>query len=246
MSSPAVCVRNLTFRYRGDDRAVLDDVSLTVPRGARCLLVGANGAGKSTLLSVLAGRHLVSEDAVRVLDRPAFHDTSLVHRVGFLGGTFPFHVDLRVGEVLDGTRARRPVDEARLARLLSVLGIDLSWRMNRVSDGQRRRVQILLGLLEPKEVLLLDEVTTDLDVLARMDLLELLREETETRGLTLVYATHIFDALDRLGTHLAWLDRGRVRCFGPMDSIPELVARRTDGDPAPLLRTVEAWLRLAC
>jgi CCR4-NOT complex subunit CAF16 len=56
-------------------------------------------------------------------------------------------------------------------------------------------VQILLGLLRPASLLLLDEITTDLDLLARIDLLSFLAEECRERGTTILYATHIFDAL---------------------------------------------------
>ena len=68
--------------------------------------------------------------------------------------------------------------------------------MHRVSDGQRRRVQLLLGLVRPFDILLLDEVTTCLDVIVRQDSMRWLQKETETRGATVVYATHIFDGLD--------------------------------------------------
>jgi CCR4-NOT complex subunit CAF16 len=135
------------------------------------------------------------------------------------------------------------VDVERRERLLRVLDIDPRWRMARVSDGQRRRVQILLGLISPVEVLLLDEVTTDLDVIARQDLLKLLRRETEQRGATILYATHILDGLEQWATHLAFLDAGRIRVFAPIDGIPELQALRAAHTPSPLLRLVEHWLR---
>jgi CCR4-NOT complex subunit CAF16 len=104
-------------------------------------------------------------------------------------------------------------------------------------------VQILLGLLGAPEVLLLDEVTTDLDVLARADLLELLREESEERGLTLLYATHIFDGLERWATHLAYLAGGRIRRFAALPELVELEALRREKEASPLLRLVEGWLR---
>lgn len=63
--------------------------------------------------------------------------------------------------------------------MIELLDIDLQWRMHKVSDGQRRRVQICMGLLHPFKVLLLDEVTVDLDVVTRLDLLDFLREECE-------------------------------------------------------------------
>jgi CCR4-NOT complex subunit CAF16 len=67
-----------------------------------------------------------------------------------------------------------------------MLGIDLDWRMHELSDGQRRRVQILLGLVRPFEILLLDEITTSLDVCVRQDLLRWLQKETVERGATIV------------------------------------------------------------
>ena len=237
---PAIEIHRFDFRYRGESARVLGDLSLTLPRGLRCLLVGRNGAGKTTLLSILAGRHMVPDEAVRVLGRPAFSDTSLVEDVSFIGGSFPFDVDLRVHEILDG---RRDVDPSRLARLVEVLGVDPAWRMNRVSDGQRRRVQILLGLLYPCELLLLDEVTTDLDVIARADLLKFLRAESETRGTTVLYATHILDGLDTWATHIAFLDDGIIRVFAPLGEIDELHSLREARVPSPLLRMVEHWLR---
>jgi CCR4-NOT complex subunit CAF16 len=240
VTQPAVQVAGLDFHYPGEDRLVLERVNLEIPSGARCLLVGANGAGKTTLLYLLAGRYLIDPSAVRVLGRPAFHDTDLQARRAFLGGGFPLDVDLRVSEIL---ARREGADLARRERLVRLLDVDPAWRMHRVSDGQRRRVQILLGLLAPSELLLLDEVTTDLDVIARSDLLGFLREESEARGLTIVYATHIFDGLERWATHLCHLQRGRVRLLARLDALPELERLRAQGAPSPLLATVESWLR---
>jgi CCR4-NOT complex subunit CAF16 len=235
----AIEVRGLDFSYP-DGNAVLRGLSLAVPAGARCLLVGANGSGKTTLLSLLAGRHLIDDAAVRVLGRPAFADTALVHDVSLIGGHFPLDVDVSVAEML----ARRSgADSERCAQLLAVLDIERGWRMSRVSDGQRRRVQILLGLLWPMQVLLLDEVTTDLDVIARGDLLAFLRHESEARGTTLLYATHILDGLEEWATHLAYLSEGKIACMQPLEQIGELSALRRAQTPAPLLRLIDGWLR---
>jgi CCR4-NOT complex subunit CAF16 len=240
VSEAVVSVRGLSFRYRGGDATVLDGLDVDLARGARCLLVGRNGAGKTTLLTILAGRHMVRDECAHVLGRPAFSDTSLSDRVSFIGGPFPFDVDVGVDEIL----ARLPrVDPVRRDRLLAVLGVEPRWRMARVSDGQRRRVQILLGLLEPCELLLLDEVTTDLDLVARGDLLRFLREESEQRGTTLLYASHILDGLDAWATHIAFLDAGRIRLHLPIEEVQELQMLREAKVTSPLLRLVERWLR---
>ena len=231
----AIDVSGLDFAYTGGP-PVLRALDLSIPDGARCLLVGANGSGKTTLLSIVAGRHMCADASVRVLGRPAFSDTSLVHDVSFIGGQFPLDVDLTVAEILE----RRPdADPARASELVRVLDIDRRWRMCRVSDGQRRRVQLLLGLLWPVRVLLLDEVTTDLDVIARGDLLAFLRAQNTT----ILYATHILEGLEDWATHLAYLADGKIAVMSPLDALEEYRALKTQRTTTPLLRLVDGWLR---
>ncbi len=232
-------VRDLRFRYRGAARDVRAGVTLEVARGTRALVIGANGAGKSTLLRVLGGKHMVPPEAVRVLGRAAFHDTDLAGMIELLGGNFPFEVDLRVAELL---RHGVGVDHARRDRLVDLLGVDPQWHMHAVSDGQRRRVQLLLGLMRPREVLLLDEVTTDLDLVARQDLLAFLREDSELRGVTILYATHIFDSLEEWATHVVYIAHGRVALHAPIGEVEELNALRGKRS-APLVHLVDGWLR---
>jgi CCR4-NOT complex subunit CAF16 len=252
----AIAVRDLEFAYPAlpGGRAgppIFRGLSWTVPAGSRCLLLGANGVGKTTLLRIIGGRHLVDPDAVRVLGRPAFHDTDLVRRVAFIGSAFPLDADIGVDEILARGRpgGDRAAETVRAAELLAVLQVEQDWRMHRLSSGQRRRVQLLYGLLDPAELVLLDEVTADLDVLARADLLEFLRRESERRGTTIVYATHVLDGLTRWATHLCFLDPGprgagsRVRVMAPLDEVPELAERLAAGSPAPLLELCERWLR---
>jgi CCR4-NOT complex subunit CAF16 len=237
--SPIIDVRGLTFRYRKGDRVVLDGIDLAIEPAARCLVIGANGAGKSTLLRVIAGKHMIPEDAVRVLGWPAFHDPRISTSVELLGGRFPFEVDLTVDEIL---ALQVDVDASRRDRLIDTLGVDLQWHMHAVSDGQRRRVQLLLGLMRPKRVLLLDEVTTDLDLLARQDLLAFLAEESTERGTTILYATHILDRLDRWATHLVYMAAGKITIAAPLAAIDELAQTRRESTE-PLLVMIERWLR---
>jgi len=239
VSVPAVEIRDLHFTYRGRTRPVLEGIDLVIAPGSRCLVIGANGAGKTTLLRVVAGKHMVARETVRVLGASAFHDTWLAGDVEILGGNFPFDVDLEVRTMVGNAIG---IDPVRRDRLIELLGVDLGWHMHAVSDGQRRRVQLLMGLMRPRKLLLLDEVTTDLDLLARQDLLAFLREESEQRGATILYATHIFDTLDEWATHLVYLVGGRIHTFAPLDEIADLAAERLR-TTTPLLHVVEAWLR---
>ena len=105
------------------------------------------------------------------------------------------------------------VDPARRQRLIDVLDIDPTWRMHQVSDGQRRRVQIAMGLLRPFQVLLLDEITVDLDVLGRSELMAFLKAECAERGASIVYVraeSFVFSFLreeGRFRVDILWLPR---------------------------------------
>ncbi|CAA0407414.1 unnamed protein product [Arabidopsis thaliana] len=242
----AIRVSGMQFSYDVQD-PIFFDFNLDLPAGSRCLLVGANGSGKTTLLKILAGKHMVGgKNVVQVLDRSAFHDTELVCSgdLSYLGGSWsktagsagdiPLQGDFSAEHMIFGVEG---IDPFRREKLIDLLDINLQWRMHKVSDGQRRRVQICMGLLHPFKVLLLDEVTVDLDVVARMDLLEFFKEECEQRGATIVYATHIFDGLETWASHLAYINGGELKLSAKLDEIKDL---KTSPN---LLSVVEAWLR---
>jgi len=92
--------------------------------------------------------------------------------------------DILVSTFLDSVGGYR--HKERRDDLLSILDVDLDWRMHQISDGERRRVQLVMGLMAPWDVLLLDEVTVDLDVLVRHELLAFLKKETEERKATIL------------------------------------------------------------
>merc|ERR1719353_1464272 len=252
---PAVVVSHLRWAYKPGGAPQLPDLSFTIPRGCRCLLTGANGAGKTTLLRLLGGKHMVADGQVTVLGRPVFRDLALNTMVAMLSGDWtrsvacvgngvPFQADFSVGEMTERYRealVKDGMDEGlllpRLARLKQLLDIDMEWRLNRVSDGQRRRCQLLLKLLRPSELLLMDEVTTDLDLIARQALLVFLREESEERGVTVIYSTHIFDGVDDWPTHLLHLKKGGVHYNGPVkDAPPAAASASTSGSLFCLVR----------
>jgi CCR4-NOT complex subunit CAF16 len=107
----------------------------------------------------------------------------------------------------------------RRDELVNVLDIDLTWRMHAVSDGERRRVQLAMGLLRPWTILLLDEITVDLDLLSRSNFLGFLKKETQTRACTIVYATHILDNLATWPTHLVHMSLGKVKKWGSIEDM---------------------------
>lgn len=251
----AIEVNNLSFAYDSNpDKRILHDLDLKLETGSRCLLIGANGSGKSTLLRILGGRHLTKPDnAVRVLGLNAFRDTKLnFHRayldcdwgmrtVAFAGAGVPLMADIPVSKMMEKLQQSYP---ERRDELVHMLGIDLQWRMHQLSDGQRRRVQLLVGLIRPFKILLLDEITTSLDVCVRQDLLRWLTKESEQRGATILYATHIFDGLDDWATHLHYLTHeGKCGWQGRIEGLERYEELKRTNHPAKMLAIADHWLR---
>lgn len=114
--------------------------------------------------------------------------------------------------------------------------------MHAVSDGERRRVQLAMGLLRPWTVLLLDEITVDLDLLSRSNFLSFLKRETETRSCTIVYATHILDNLSLWPTHLVHMHLGTVKQWGEMEKFQQSVPQGVS-ENSVLGELVLEWLK---
>jgi len=120
--------------------------------------------------------------------------------------------------------------------------INLSWRINAISDGQRRRCQLLECLAEEKEIYVLDEITTDLDLYAREGLLNFLRRETEEKGATILYATHIFDSLADWATHCLHFSKARIARMCKMQDLKEYHDRVANGVRVPLYSLMKEWM----
>ncbi|EHA24411.1 hypothetical protein CBS63078_941 [Aspergillus niger] len=238
--SPSIEVKNLSFKFP-DGSPGLTDVNLQAPAGSRTLLIGANGAGKTTLLRLLAGKRLAPTDTITVAGKDPFKDG--LEGVTYLGMEWVLNnivrTDIDVPTLLASVGGNAYPD--RRDELVDILDIDLRWRMHAVSDGERRRVQLAMGLLRPWQVLLLDEITVDLDLLSRSNFLAFLKRETETRPCTIVYATHILDNLSLWPTHLVHMHLGSVRQWGPIEKFREEVKETSEN--SQLGELVLKWLK---
>ena len=93
----------------------------------------------------------------------------------------------------------------RRDELVRVLGINLDWRMHECSDGQRKKVRIMIKLLRPFQLCVIDEFAADLDIFSRTRFFEYLSQECEKYGSAVIYATHIFDHADSWATHVMFM-----------------------------------------
>ena len=203
----------------------------------------ANGAGKTTLLRILSGKRMAPSGSVSISEVDPFkHGLEGVTYLGVEWVLNPIvRTDIDVVTLLASVGGDHYPE--RKDELVRILDIDLTWRMHILSDGERRRVQLAMGLLRPWQVLLLDEITVDLDLLSRVNFLQYLKQETEKRPCTIVYATHILDNLADWPTHLVHMSLGKVKKIGPMDQLQAQTTGQIATGNSQLSEIVLEWLK---
>ena len=234
MSAPAIVTSVLAKSFPARHGAVeaVRGVSLEVARGEIFGLLGPNGAGKTTTLRMLTTLLPVDSGTATVAGFDvARHPRQVRQRIGYvsqLGGAD----ELATGHenlVLQGRLYGSPLDEVeeRVAELVGVL--DLAEfehrRVKTYSGGQRRRLDVALGIVHRPEVVFLDEPTTGLDPQNRVNLWEHLRSLRD-RGTTIVLTTHYLEEADVLCDRLVIMDRGVVVAEGT----PRHLKREVAGD----------------
>lgn len=212
----ALEVEDLHVRY-GDVHAVRG-VSFEVAEGEVFGLLGPNGAGKTSVLEVCEGYRPAADGAVRVLGSPA-GAKALRPRVGVVLQEVAVTPFLTVREVLTRNAAYYPkprdVEEA-----IGLVGLQekASARVNTLSGGQQRRLDLALGVIGRPELLFLDEPTTGFDPSARRDAWEVVRALRE-QGTTVVLTTHYLDEAEALADRVCVVSAGEVVAQGPPRSL---------------------------
>lgn len=215
LDSILISLKNVSFNYF--NKCILKNINFVLKENESVLLLGGNGAGKSTLLRLLAGIHMAYNfDEFNVLgsDRPLDQTNGLAYlgnrwvRQSAFTGQSSYIGDIRVGDMMkkwqEDNIERRDV-------LVQVLGIDLNWHMHQVSDGQRKKVQIMIALLKPFKVVIIDEFLSELDVVVRDKMFTYLKKECKLRKGSIIYATHVFDDLEQWIDKVVYISNGRCQ-----------------------------------
>lgn len=233
MTENVIEIRGLSKTY-GSAPAV-DDISFDIRRGETFALLGPNGAGKSTTIEILEGfRHRTSGD-VRVLGvDPQHGDLAWKARLGIVLQSSSEAGEYTVRELLREYAGYYPnardVDE-----VIAAVGLDekQQTRTAKLSGGQRRRLDVALGIIGSPELLFLDEPTTGFDPEARRQFWDLIRS-LKADGTSILLTTHYLDEAAQLGDRAAVITGGRIAAIGPIDEIGGADAR------TPLVRWTDA------
>ena len=212
-------------RILGDSR-VLDGVSFTAPSGQITGFLGPNGAGKSTTMRVLATLLRPTEGSVRVEGHDVVKEALEVRRSIGLVTEEPSLLDrLTVREQLVFTARIHNLSEARITERVDLLvevldlGDGIDKRAGTLSKGNRQKASLARALVHDPPVLLLDEPTANLDILAQDALQELLLRPEVRDGKTVFLSTHVLEEASRLCDRVVGIVAGRIVVEGTQAEI---------------------------
>jgi ABC-2 type transport system ATP-binding protein len=231
-----VDVRGLRMRYGSRD--VLIEVDFTVRRGEVITLLGPNGAGKTTTIEILEGFRMRSAGEVRVLGAdPARGDERWRARIGVVLQSWRDHGRWKVRDLLahlgsyyvpySTPERRRPHD---VDELLGTVGLaeQAQQRLVSLSGGQRRRLDVAVGLVGRPELMFLDEPTAGFDPLARRDFHDLVHRLSDLEDTTILLTTHDLAEAEQLADRILILAGGRIVADGSADQLARQVSTQAE------------------
>lgn len=234
LPKPALEIEGIGFAY--PSRAVLQDVSIRVPVGAFCVLLGINGAGKTTLFSLLTRLFLCRQGRIRILGRDLNSDgRRALAELGVVFQQPTLDLDLSVRQNLLYFCVLQGLDPAlaqtRIAQALRDIGLTdrVGDKVRRLSGGQRRRLELARALLHRPRLLLADEPTVGLDIHSRQAILHQVRAECRERGVGVLWATHLVDEVQP-DDQVVVLHEGRVLMQGTAQVMLQSTSTETVGD----------------
>ncbi len=224
-------VSHVTKKY-GDLKA-LDDLSFEVKKGSIFGLLGVNGAGKSTILSILNGLSEIDSGDIVVAGFDIKIDTRAIKEISsIIPQNLAFYDKLTVKENLDFFAKIQNSNRKNYIKAIEVNGLAdvLNQRTQTLSGGQKRRLNIAIGLLNNPQIIYFDEPTVGIDPKSRNEILASIMNY-KNFGITVVYTSHYMNEVEKICDEVAIISHGKLV---KQDSLKNLLAKDNPNDTTAL------------
>lgn len=218
---PALALRSVHKRF--GRTVALDGVSLEVPTGVVCAVLGANGAGKTTAIRILLGLEHPDAGEAEVLGMPSrTHSLEIRRRIGYVAEKPPLYDWMTVEEIGWFASGFYPTGyQATYAKYVQRFGLDAKQKVKNLSKGMRSKVALALALAHEPELLILDEPTSGLDPLVRREFLESM-VGVAAEGRTVLLCSHQVAEVERVADVVAILINGKLAAFERLEDLKRL------------------------
>lgn len=218
--TPAFSLRNVSKRF--GSTVALDNVSLDVPTGVVCAVLGANGAGKSTAIRTLLGLETPDQGSSEVLGMNSrSHGLEIRQRVGYVAEKPALYDWMTVAEIGWFAAGFYPTGyQATYSGYIQRFGLDPDQKIKNLSKGTRAKVALSLSLSHQPELLILDEPTSGLDPLVRREFLESM-VDVAAAGRTVLLCSHQVAEVERVADVVAILLNGKLVAFERLDELKQ-------------------------
>jgi zinc transport system ATP-binding protein len=206
---PIIRVDNLSYYY--DSFLSLDNISFSVEKGDFLGIIGPNGAGKTTLFQCILGIMNNFSGEISLFGYNVKQNKKFLKRIGYVPQkksveqTFPATVSEIVSLGVIGRDIKKESIESAIEFV--ELGAYRNKRIGELSEGQQQRVIIAKALVKQPELLILDEPTTGIDSVAQNKFYDLMTRLNKDRGITIVWSSHDMNAVEKLASKVACIDR---------------------------------------
>lgn len=194
-----------------ENTKALENVSFALEEGKIYALLGRNGAGKTTLLNCLCTKYLPDCGDIEILEETAYENEKVLSEICFLSDYLEPFTTRKVRDILKfASTFYAKWDKELMERLLDFFEISQKSKYEALSKGRKTAVSIIIGLCSGCQVVLLDEIYSGLDAVARQGFYQILLSEQEKNPRTFVLSTHLIEEMTGLFDHVIMIDKGKI------------------------------------
>lgn len=214
------------FSKSFDDKRVLNNINISVPKGSIFGLIGPNGAGKTTLIKALTGIYYGDEGEIFIDGQNVYENVDIKSKIGYVADENNFLSSYRVKDIIRFYQySYKEFNLERFRKLNKIFKLPEKSYVFRFSKGMKMRLSIMINLCIMPEVLILDEPTSGLDPVIKRKFMNLLLDEVAERQTTVFISSHNLSDLERICDGVAIINQGEVKYSNSIENMKNKIKK---------------------